>query len=91
MSYNSNPKNQPDGYTFDDSGDLLSSPNAALGNSIVNIYDAENRLVTPNSGATRYEYNAEGRRVAKITGGSEKIYIYDAAGRVINEMSSTLR
>lgn len=53
-------------------------------------YDAENRITGVDGGATAsYLYDADGRRVRKTTSGSVVDYIYDLAGHIITEISST--
>ena len=84
-----NSSNQPDGSSFDAAGNQLSSSNQVLGLGTVNLWDAESRLVSPDNGATVYSYNAEGQRVARLTAAKTTVYIYDVAGRAINELSGT--
>jgi RHS repeat-associated protein len=43
-------------------------------------YDAENRLWRVDNGAVRYQYDAEGRRVKKITGSETTYYVYGQIG-----------
>jgi RHS repeat-associated protein len=53
-------------------------------------YDAENRLLSINSGAVAtYVYNAEGQRVRKISGGTTTEYIYGAGGVVAEKVGTT--
>jgi RHS repeat-associated protein len=55
-------------------------------------YDAENRLVSVDSGSTAtYTYDAEGRRVKKTGGGVPQTtdYVYDQNGQVLAERLST--
>ncbi len=63
------------GVTYDALGNMMSD---GLGNTY--MYDAENRLISVNGGATAtYSYDAEGRRVGAP--GAE--YLYDQAGRPV--------
>jgi RHS repeat-associated protein len=49
-------------------------------------YDAENRLIQVDGGATAtYYYDPSGRRVAKTTGGATLNYVYDLAGNPLFE------
>ncbi|PYV68464.1 MAG: hypothetical protein DMG96_36360 [Acidobacteria bacterium] len=57
------------------------------------FYDAENRLAQVDgtygncSTATAcYLYDADGKRVQKVTGATQTIYLYDLSGKVINEL-----
>jgi RHS repeat-associated protein len=53
-------------------------------------YDAENRIVAVDSGATAsYVYNAEGLRVRKTTASGSVDYLYDLGGHVVTEVSAT--
>ena len=46
-------------------------------------YDAENRIISVDGGATTYVYVANGQRVQKTVGGAVTDYIYDLSGRAI--------
>lgn len=49
-------------------------------------YDGENRVVKLNEGTVaEYKYDAQGRRVLKITPASRRFFIYDQSGRMISE------
>jgi len=50
-------------------------------------YDAENRIISVD-GATTYMYDAEGRRVNRISGGGSLDYLFDPAGRQIAEVGA---
>lgn len=52
-------------------------------------YDAENRLISVDSGATTYAYDGADRRVRKATGASTFDYLYDQSGHVITEVDGT--
>lgn len=52
--------------------------------------DAENRLIQVDNGTTAsYVYNANGERVRKTTGAVGVDYLYNLAGQVISEVSSS--
>jgi RHS repeat-associated protein len=73
----SNSQNQMDGYTYDAAGNLTNDKFHSY------TYDAENRIISVDNGATTYAYDADGQRVAKTTSGSTTDYIYDREGRVM--------
>lgn len=83
--------------TFDannhESNGLLSydaAGNVTSDNMHYYAYDAENRLVSVDSGTTAsYIYDANRRRVRKTTGGTSVDYLYDLAGQQVTELSST--
>ncbi|HET7108059.1 MAG TPA: RHS repeat-associated core domain-containing protein [Candidatus Acidoferrum sp.] len=53
-------------------------------------YDGEGRVIWVDGGSTaQYMYDAQGKRVRKITSTSTVDYIYDASGSQIAEFSST--
>jgi RHS repeat-associated protein len=70
--------NQMDSFSYDAAGNLLKDQA-----SNAYSYDAENRIVSVNNGATTYAYNPKGQRVAKTTGGVTTDFIYDRDGHVI--------
>jgi RHS repeat-associated protein len=51
-------------------------------------YDAENRTIRVDGGASVYVYDAEGRRTSKTTGGVTVDYLYDRAGHQVVELTS---
>jgi RHS repeat-associated protein len=52
-------------------------------------YDAENRIIAVDGGATAtYVYDVQGRRVRKTVGGAWTDYIYDLGGNVVTEYTS---
>jgi RHS repeat-associated protein len=53
-------------------------------------YDAENRIIQVDGGATAsYGYDPSGRRASKTTGGTTTSYVYDQAGNVVFEIQGT--
>lgn len=76
--------NQPDGFCFDAAGNLLSDGVHTY------TYDAENRIISVDSGQTAtYLYNGLGHRVSKGTGASKSEFLYDLSGNLITEVGST--
>lgn len=75
--------NRMDTYTYDAAGNLL---NDGVHNY---AYDAENRIVTVDLGATNggttYTYDALGRRVEKNFAGAITDYVYDLQGHASTE------
>ena len=79
--------NRIDGYSYDTPGNMLYDGVHHY------LYDAENRLISVDSGATAtYVYDASGRRVYRTGYTSDtcdttgkRDYTYDLAGRVISE------
>src|SRR6185437_5268487 len=68
--------NRMDGYTYDADGNLLNDGTHTY------AYDAENRLISVDGGATAsYVYDAEGRRVHESVGGVVKEYVYGRSGQ----------
>ncbi len=68
------------GFGYDDSGNLISASGRSM------TYDAENRQVTlTDGGTTQYLYDAEGRRVRKVSSGQTTTYVYDAKGQLAAE------
>lgn len=54
-------------------------------------YDGENRQTSATVGGTvvgTYSYDAEGRRVTKVSGGTTTVYVYDALGQLTAEYST---
>jgi RHS repeat-associated protein len=66
--------NRIDGDGYDAAGNLLNDGFHTY------KYDAENRIVSVDGGATTYIYDAEGRRYSKTTGGVPEETIYDRMG-----------
>jgi RHS repeat-associated protein len=50
----------------------------------------ENRIVSVDSGAATYTYDAEGKRVEKNVGGALVDYVYDSSGRVLWDTVGTI-
>ena len=81
-----------DGYGYDSSGSLTHD---AVGSRFT--YDAEGRQteffsssnLTSSPNAT-YAYDADGRRVKKTVGTETTIFVYDAAGKLAAEYSTTV-
>jgi RHS repeat-associated protein len=73
--------------------DQYSANYDAVGNLLNDVshsyqYDAENRIVSVDGGATTYAYDADGQRVAKTTGSVTTDFIYDREGHVMLYNSS---
>ena len=71
-------------YTNDNNGNLLTT----LESNVVieeNIYNERNELVstTKDNKTTTYSYNAEGRRISKISGTSTTRFIYEGASIIL--------
>jgi RHS repeat-associated protein len=79
--YTFDANNRISGFWFDPAGNLWND------GTYMYYYDAENRLVSLNSGPS-YVYDAEGRRVRKTASGQTHDYIYDLAGRAIAEVDA---
>ena len=74
-------------YSYDAAGNVTSVPNDSYG------YDAENRLVTYDGGASvsggwSYVYDGEGRRVKQVSNTSITIFVYNVIGQLIAEYST---
>jgi RHS repeat-associated protein len=77
------------GYSYDSSGNTTAD---AEGRTFV--YDAENKQVEViESSVTigEYFYDGDGKRVKKIAGAEETIFVYDAGGKLIGEYSSIVQ
>jgi RHS repeat-associated protein len=73
-------------FSYDAAGNLTQAPVAAGGATQLFGYDAENKLVSFNSGIATYSYDGDGRRVKKVVGSTTTtIYVCDAAGRLVAE------
>lgn len=72
------------GYQYDPAGNMTAEPGRSY------QYDAENHLVSVNSGATAsYTYDAQSRRVRKVAGGVTTEYLYDLANNVVAEQQGS--
>jgi len=67
--------NRMDGYSYDADGNVLNDGVHSY------AYDAENRIISVDGGATTYVYDAFGRRVSKTVGGTTQ-YLYDGVNPV---------
>jgi len=77
------------GYSYDSSGNTTAD---AEGRTFV--YDAENKQVEViESSVTigEYFYDGDGKRVKKIAGSEETIFVYDAGGKLIGEYSTVVQ
>jgi RHS repeat-associated protein len=72
------------GYNYDAAGNMTSD------NVHNYTYDAENRVVAVDGGATAtYTYDANGHRVQKIAGGATTEYLYDLSGNVVADVNGS--
>jgi RHS repeat-associated protein len=75
--------NHMDGYSYDAAGNLLND------GSHTYAYDAENRIISVDGGATAYYvYDANGRRVRKTSPAGSFDYLYDLASREITQVTT---
>jgi RHS repeat-associated protein len=82
--------NRMDGYSYDAAGNVLNDGTHGY------TFDAENRIISVDNGATAtYVYDADGRRVQKTstTGNNSDpagtwIFFYDQSGRWVQEFNS---
>ncbi len=76
-----------EGYNYDSEGNLTSNPESQLFQ-----YDAENRQTQVTNSAlntsANYQYDGGGKRVRKLVGQEETIFVYDAFGKMIAEYST---
>ncbi len=72
-------------YSYDADGNLTSDGTNTY------TYDDTNRLasVATSSGTDAYQYNGLGQRVEKTAGGVTTVFVYDEAGHLIGEYTST--
>lgn len=71
-----------EGYNYDNEGNLKSDPESQLF-----AYDSENhqtQVQGPN-GTAHYFYDGSGKRVRKVVGTQETIFVYDAFGKMVAE------
>ncbi len=77
-----NNNNRIVGLGYDAAGSITSDP--LTGGTMT--YDAENRLLTATSGGGgNYVYNADGKRVRRITAGQEIWHVYGCGGELLAE------
>lgn len=71
----------PKSYSYDANGSVIGDGNVQYG------YDVRGRLnqTTTAQGVTAYQVNAQGERLRKTGGGSDRLYHYDRQGRLIAE------
>jgi len=72
------------GYSFDASGNTTADPD---GRSFV--YDGENKQVSVETGSTligTYAFDGDGKRIKKIDATGGTLFLYDAAGRLVEEI-----
>lgn len=78
------------GYAYDEAGNLLCDPAHQCSTqpafAAFYVYDAENRLVSAGALA-EYFYDGDGKRVRKVSGTQETVFVYDVAGRLVAEYS----
>lgn len=78
LTYNTSNQITSTGYEYDAAGNLIDGGYFS--------YDAENRVVAVNGGATAsYTYDADGRRVQKVAGGATTNYVQDLSGNILAE------
>jgi RHS repeat-associated protein len=82
--------NRIDGYCYDGAGNLLDQGPCLTGANPTQAfkYDAENRLIAVNQGATTYIYDGQGRRVQKNTGSTTESYLFDKDSNPISNWIS---
>ena len=76
-----------EGYNYDSEGNLTANPESQLFQ-----YDADNRQIRVTNTATQrvadYYYDGAGKRVRKVIGEEETIFVYDAFGKMVAEYSN---
>jgi len=72
-----------DGYSYDANGNVLNDGVHSY------AYDAENRIISVDGGATTYVYDANGQRVRKTVGGASTDYVYDLSGHAVAEVNAS--
>jgi RHS repeat-associated protein len=84
LTFNTNNNNQMDGYSYDAAGNLLNDRFHSY------TYDAESRVIQVDEGeSATYVYDADGRRVQKITGTVAAQYLLDLDGNTVTELNSS--
>ncbi len=78
-----------EGYNYDAEGNLTSNPENQLF-----AYDANNRQTqvtnTASQTTANYFYDGSGKRVRKLVGQEETIFVYDAFGKMVAEYSTMI-
>lgn len=78
-----------EGYNYDAEGNLTSNPENQLFQ-----YDANNRQTqvtnTATSSTANYFYDGSSKRVRKLVGQEETIFVYDGFGKMVAEYATTL-
>ena len=87
LSFNAANRITTTGYGYDAAGNLTSTPDDTY------QYDAENRMVSLDGGATAYGgaayfYDGDGRRVKKVMPTETTVFVYNAMGQLIAEYSN---
>lgn len=82
--------NRSDQVCYDAAGNQLDDWGCNGGNDQYG-YDAEERMSWANWAGTTYVYDAEGRRVAKNTGGQMTYFLYDDEGHEVADMDGSGR
>jgi RHS repeat-associated protein len=76
-----------EGYNYDAEGNLTSNPESQLFQ-----YNAENKQVqvqnTSNGSSANYYYDGNGKRVKKVVGNQETIFVYNAFGKLVAEYTT---
>lgn len=76
-----------DGYTYDSEGNMTANPENQLF-----TYDAESKQTKVQNTATEvtadYYYDGQGRRVKKVIGSEETVFVYDAFGKLVAEYAT---
>jgi RHS repeat-associated protein len=81
-----NKTNRIVGLGYDAAGNITSDPMTGG----LMTYDPENRMLTATNGGVSgsYTYNADGRRVRRITGGQETWHVYGIGGELLAEYAA---
>jgi RHS repeat-associated protein len=89
LSFDANNRISGSPYQFDGAGDLLNDGAHSY------TFDAEHRLTAADGGSTAsYTYDAQGRRVSKVSSAGTIDYIYDALGSlsaIVNSSNTVIR
>lgn len=83
-SFDANNRIVGSGVVYDAAGNVIND------GSHTYAYDAENRIVKVDGGATAtYTYDADGNRVHKVTGSTAVDDVFDVAGHLVAEVNSS--